>query len=264
MSTRTGYSERAYVAYQLLLELNLFCPTSLQSAPLEQKLEELSNFYDSEAPRLGEAGAEGWANTTADAEPYEAAPVPADKSFASTSSSGFARWADAEEKECSRRPYTSRLMAENEAEAEDAAVDDVYRYVMFADISKLLFLISSDVAMRQQLVYSYLNFIGLPVYPPNLSSNEMSTASLLYEPVPNQSTFFGQPSTNAPAFEIIGGEPMEAVRRAGVSSPTEIYGRKWPASMDTLLSSASFEWFTIWDETSPEQQVDQSFIRRVI
>lgn len=262
---RTGYSERAHVAYQLLLELNLFCPTSLVDASLEDKLEGLSTFYDSEAPRLGEEGATGWANTSPDALPFETTSTfpTSDPESVSPGDSDFSRWAAAEARESARRPYTSRLTTTEDTEADDAE-DDVYRYVMFADVSNVLFLVPVDTIARQHLVYLYLNFIGLPVHAPSLSTNEMSTASMVFEPISDQQAFFGKPATDAPAFEIIGGEPMEAVRRGGVTSPTEVYGTNWPASIDTLFSSSSFDWFLIWTESGPAQELGHNLVRCVM
>lgn len=62
--TRSGHSERAIGILQANAEYNLFCPNALRGAKGRQikfKRELFRAFWDSEAPRMGDTGAQGWA-----------------------------------------------------------------------------------------------------------------------------------------------------------------------------------------------------------
>uniref|UniRef100_A0A6A7FS99 Protein NRDE2 homolog n=1 Tax=Hirondellea gigas TaxID=1518452 RepID=A0A6A7FS99_9CRUS len=58
----SGYRERAVALFQAMLEFNLFQPELPDDVPLQDKLALLEQFWDSRAPRLGEAGNIGWAD----------------------------------------------------------------------------------------------------------------------------------------------------------------------------------------------------------
>lgn len=52
-----GYTERAFACYQAMIELNIFCPdiqVNENNKNLENLLEDLELFWDSEIERFGE------------------------------------------------------------------------------------------------------------------------------------------------------------------------------------------------------------------
>eukprot|EP01128_Nolandella_sp_AFSM9_P009553 TRINITY_DN6155_c0_g1_i1.p1 TRINITY_DN6155_c0_g1~~TRINITY_DN6155_c0_g1_i1.p1 ORF type:complete len:145 (-),score=31.14 TRINITY_DN6155_c0_g1_i1:276-680(-) len=58
---QAGYHERALAIFQLLLEFNLCRPSSLsKTTPTATSLDLLQTYWESEVPRLGEVGSEGW------------------------------------------------------------------------------------------------------------------------------------------------------------------------------------------------------------
>jgi hypothetical protein len=61
--SQAGYIEKAIAAYQALIEFNFYCPPAFASQTLEQQLGLFEDFWESECPRFGEAGAKGWSNS---------------------------------------------------------------------------------------------------------------------------------------------------------------------------------------------------------
>lgn len=56
-----GHTEKAVSLFQALIELNLFCPEILVNESYTDRLEFLETFWDTPVGRLGENGAQGWA-----------------------------------------------------------------------------------------------------------------------------------------------------------------------------------------------------------
>jgi hypothetical protein len=106
----------------------------LQSAPLEQLLDALEEFWESEVPRCGEPGSKGWASWTPDGpEPSTTAnnaslpsPLP---SASIITNDPFKRWA--EEEQLTDRTGFLPLRSTDES-------DDPYATVLFSDIRPLL------------------------------------------------------------------------------------------------------------------------------
>jgi hypothetical protein len=59
MELHAGYTERAIALFQALIEFNCFAPRNMFDHAL--KLQSFESFWSSEAPRIGDVGAEGWA-----------------------------------------------------------------------------------------------------------------------------------------------------------------------------------------------------------
>ncbi|KAJ7783652.1 NRDE-2, necessary for RNA interference-domain-containing protein [Mycena maculata] len=56
----TGFGERATAMFQAQAELVFQIPQALYGLPLARRLDSLEEFWESECPRIGEAGATGW------------------------------------------------------------------------------------------------------------------------------------------------------------------------------------------------------------
>ena len=59
---QAGHMEKAVSLFQALLEYNLFCPGSLST---ERRLDFFTAYWESDVPRVGEEGAQGWAEWVA-------------------------------------------------------------------------------------------------------------------------------------------------------------------------------------------------------
>ncbi|PFH58461.1 hypothetical protein XA68_13667 [Ophiocordyceps unilateralis] len=151
-----GYKELAVAAWQGLLELSFFRPEGAESQA--EALAAFRDFWESEVPRLGDAGARGW-RCYAQNDGFGEAPEPVtdDEPVHASPRDPYDAWGAAE-RLCGRRA----LMP---ARTMDAGTDDdPFRVVMYSDIEPLLFLIpqSELVNATQQLIDAYLLFCGLP------------------------------------------------------------------------------------------------------
>ncbi|KAJ6621607.1 NRDE-2, necessary for RNA interference-domain-containing protein [Mycena sp. CBHHK59/15] len=69
-----GFGERATGMFQAQAELTFQIPQALYGLPLSQRLDSLEEFWESECPRLGEAGAKGWASWVSSGRPSTVPP----------------------------------------------------------------------------------------------------------------------------------------------------------------------------------------------
>ncbi|KAH8176286.1 NRDE-2, necessary for RNA interference domain-containing protein [Sarocladium implicatum] len=151
-----GYRELAVSAWQALFELNLFRPANINGAIAS--LESFQDFWESEVPRFGEAGARGWEHYVASSgagDPLEAQrPAPQNES---TSRDPYKQWAALEQ----QKGQDARVPARTLDEGND---DDPFRVVMFSDVKPLIFNIGTGVLpdVLGQLVDAFLIFCGLP------------------------------------------------------------------------------------------------------
>lgn len=251
-----GYSERAFAAFQALVELNLFRPKHLDLARPEDPrrkwtdrvIDELEEFWDSEAPRIGEPKAKGWNRTTED----ELAPdshataslAPSHRVEDVGGARALEKWAKAER--------TASATAALPARATDPSLDDSddpYRVALFDDLRSFLFVVHSPDS-KLQLAYAFLTFLGLPFVPPDFTtSNPFTTDAFIHSELVERPSLVERfwPATNERAgpYETIGGEAMEPERRSALGTPFEIPFHATPAVVDQLFPTASprGEWF---------------------
>lgn len=142
-------------------------PESISRQYEQRLLQSLEEFWESEVPRLGDDGAQGWdrwqGEARVDAETAENDVAEIERS---TDSDPFSRWFHDETAadRCIRPGKASTLSM---AAEED---DDPYRIVLFDDIRPFLFVIR-NAEVKLQLVYAVLNYLGLPFGIPDLGTN---------------------------------------------------------------------------------------------
>ncbi|OBS17921.1 hypothetical protein FPOA_09649 [Fusarium poae] len=110
-----GYKELAVAAWQALMELSFFRPAQLeeQSAALES----LRDFWESEVPRIGEPGAQGWAKFVDDDGMGDAPePLRDDKLPQDQSRDDYKRWASLESLHAEKARVPARTMDEGTEE----------------------------------------------------------------------------------------------------------------------------------------------------
>ncbi|KAL5495358.1 hypothetical protein ACEPAI_821 [Sanghuangporus weigelae] len=166
---QAGYVERGFALLQAQAELSFNIPREIEKLPFEKQLDSLEEFWESEVPRIGEAGAKGWrAWRTSE----DIAPTTKLRTIRkSESSDPFATWyfKEAESDRCliypSRMPSGSNDIP-NEDGDEDGD-DDPYAAVLFSDIRP--FLVDLRTAKgRDKLRLIWLSYLGLHI--PGLSS----------------------------------------------------------------------------------------------
>lgn len=237
------------------MELNFFCPTSLQDSSLDEQLDGLAEWWDSEAPRIGENGSKGWRNTTEDdlsSSRDRHSETDAAVTIAVAEDDGFEQWAAAELKEAAQHQYSGRmrdLLDADPNEGEDALDVDPDSVTPFSDLREILFkcypgaggLSQTD---QRDAIFSYLAFLGVGMLAPGFCTQEQAPPDELCSA--SQLERFLPPAPKGSSFEVIGGEPMESSRQSGLKSPADGWGRHWPFCDDLLFSGACSGWPSFW------------------
>jgi hypothetical protein len=162
---QSGYLERAKAIWQALLEFTFF-----RSRQLEPSAEQSSfkDFWESEAPRIGEAGAAGWGVS----KPIDVPPktdilptrIPREDIYQS--------WVRRENEIALSSGLPARTL-------DDVAEDDPFRVILFSDVEEYLFALKTS-AGRLLLLKAFLKFCGLPaLYRPGLDANKWWTDPFL-------------------------------------------------------------------------------------
>lgn len=243
--------------------------------PVDDGLNDLELFWDSEAPRVGEEGSIGWNSTPDDAMPPEGTVNASTKPSQEQNTGGqdpdpFEEWAKSE-----RQASQSRRRPTRTTDTLNDDQDDPYSTILFSDIRSLLFVVSSPDA-RSQLIYSFLFYLGLPLTPPDTpSTSRLASDTFLHADdfspsfAPSKrAAFWPTQSTDdflraLIPFETIGGQPMEPVRTSGISDPFQPPFRKFPLSPDSLFPSQP-RWFCLLDQKAYLKDLDLPLIRCVI
>ncbi|SCZ90792.1 BZ3500_MvSof-1268-A1-R1_Chr1-3g02255 [Microbotryum saponariae] len=269
MLRQAGYIERALASFQAIVELNLFRPVEFQSGAGDENvhgwrsrtLAALDSFWDDESPRVGENGAVGWCNTAVGADAPDSQPDQRMSPSTDEDSSGLDRWARSERLASMANLRPARLTDESVDE------DDVARVPLFdTDIKPLLFIVDSSDA-KQQLIYAFLAFLGLPFVPPDVpTSTPFATDGFIHSRMVEQEdlvkSFWPSKPETTQAVEVIDGEAMEPERKPALEKPWHIPFNAMPCSVE-LLFAAQQGWFTAINERDLEG-VDSELARNAL
>ncbi|ROW17771.1 hypothetical protein VPNG_00537 [Cytospora leucostoma] len=154
----SGYSELAIAAWQAVLELNFARPREDSYTDSDDLLSSLSDFWESEIPRIGEDGAKGWRHFSEteqmddlpDAKMEAALITPKTKDV-------YKAWAAVERHRGSNAELPARTL-------DEGTEDDPFRVVMFSDLKDLLFYIPSSLleSTGRSLLDAFLLFCRMP------------------------------------------------------------------------------------------------------
>ncbi|KAL0473466.1 NRDE-2, necessary for RNA interference domain-containing protein [Neurospora intermedia] len=153
----SGYIELAVAAWQATLELNFCRPRNASN--FQSAIEDFSDFWESEVPRIGEGNAKGWRHSVEDVgamtDPPEA--IPREPSGPPQARDPFEAWASLERREAAKARMPARTL-------DEGTDDDPFRIVMFSDIKDLVLWIPSQMLpqVQLQLVDAFLIFCRLP------------------------------------------------------------------------------------------------------
>ncbi|KAF2641790.1 DUF1740-domain-containing protein [Massarina eburnea CBS 473.64] len=152
MTQQAGYQELALATWQALLEFHLLEPKSSPAKSLGEKLRSFEEFWDSEAARIGEEGASGWANFNEDIVPPALGPDPSEAP--ATSAAVTDEFCEREVDNMHKLRYPGRT-------TDEIGEDDPFHTVLFSDVEHFLRLLPPDTNTTF-IVDVFLCFCGLP------------------------------------------------------------------------------------------------------
>lgn len=142
--------------FQAQAELTYHCPPSIAGAFLTSRLDKLEEFWESEVPRIGESGAQGWAAWLATGKPrYNTANAAAPTVSSLSSEDAYQQWAH-------RESTSDRVVKSALRSTDPEAEEDPYSTILFGDIRPFLFTMSSQRA-RSAFRLAWLSLLGLHV-----------------------------------------------------------------------------------------------------
>ncbi|KAI9887516.1 MAG: Protein nrde2 [Watsoniomyces obsoletus] len=266
-----GYAENALAVWEAMLELNFFAPTGTSSKQKERNedlLASFEEFWDSEAPRIGEDGATGWkafVQEGASDAPTELVGQQAPVQRAEANN--FSSWATSEVQHSRRSRQPARTI-------DDIPDDDPYRVVLFSDIKEFLTTFSESQS-QLYLVSAFLAFCQLPPLPiidlERRVSNWWTDAFIRTEVLSHDDSIW--PNILGKSHRTDGSDPhsMAAVEEAVHNDRTSPFGlpfKSFPVSTDTLLAERG-KWATCIEPNnevyaSGEGPVPLDWLRRAL
>lgn len=151
----SGYDELATALWQGLLETQFFLPSRLHGASAEERLDAFEEFWDSDAPRIGEDQAQGWSKFDESRPNRTRSPT----TYVSPTVDPAAPIASFVEQEVKSHGFPLPSTIDD-----DAATVDPFRCIMYSDIKAIVEKTCSDLP-KQALLQAYLSFAGLPPMP---------------------------------------------------------------------------------------------------
>ncbi|KAK6210290.1 hypothetical protein QIS74_11874 [Colletotrichum tabaci] len=133
-----GFREMAVAAWQALLDLNLQRPSNCDDVAELQVLGSFRDFWEDEAPRIGEKGASGWRHYVQVNGTVDLPESQKDDGAIQGSRDAYRSWGETERLRATNARSPARA-------TDDVLEDDPYRVVMFSDIEEFLFVIPSSV-----------------------------------------------------------------------------------------------------------------------
>ncbi|BEI89274.1 uncharacterized protein CcaverHIS019_0206360 [Cutaneotrichosporon cavernicola] len=263
-----GYGERALAVMQAAMEVTFFKPAYLRPPipPFDRErwfsgiLMEFEDFWDSEVPRIGEHGAQGWRSTHESEAVVEPPPIRPRNLDTGKDGDPYAQWYRAE------RRAEQALNLPGRARDLDPPGDDPFHMIMFEDVAPFLFPVQTPL-VRLQLIYAFLTFLGLPFTPPEAPTSSPSASDPhLRWPLASNETMRAafwppRPTMKRIVWQTVGGTPMEAEQPRTLRSPFGCPAKSWMSERGTLF--ASDRWFR--DVTAADLlHVDVDFTRNVL
>lgn len=182
----------------------------------DQLLQDFEAFWDTEAPRFGEAGALGWGVSETEAQMgTEESPV---------DPATLEDWFDREVQLDIQQELPGRLSLD--------ISDDPYRIVTFDDISPMLFPILSP-EVRTRAVYILLNFMGIVISPPDTTTNSASDPHLQWSLAADKQTRDRIWPRRPTEHSLPWREPLQT----DISLPLQCPIKSWISDSNTLLAS---------------------------
>ncbi|KAL5333947.1 NRDE-2, necessary for RNA interference-domain-containing protein [Aspergillus crustosus] len=243
-----GYAEQATALWQGIFEFSFFRPPDLEiDADVDKALSAFADFWDSEVPRTGELGANGWRNgnaTLLDSKVIELQCRLNPKSM-------LASWAACERERMLNAQLPARSLDEPE--------DDPYRVVLASDLNAFLPLVSLP-SSTPELVDSFLYFCQLP--PIITASNFRTTGRWMGD------SFLRNELSAAPYESLTDWFPTPSHTEPNIFSPTSFPDQYFVHNFDTYFANpeTGFYSFKAWLKATsgPTSGVVRNWVRRTL
>lgn len=239
-----GYRELAVAAWQAILELTFFRPDgdvqTTTSVP-----DSFKEFWESEVPRIGDAGAAGWryyvATDGADEAPE---PLRAPTITPPQSRDAYKAWSQLEAEHANAAKLPARTM-------DDGTEDDPYRVVTYTDIEPFLFVLPHTLVSEigASLLDAFLIFCGLP---PATSSE---WARRLYK-----DQFLAPVASNIPSISMDEAKPALNEDESIVRGPP-LFNRNYSAfAMSAEMLFPAYGWFSFFQSQLQNSSIDSGWL----
>ncbi|KAG9246252.1 NRDE-2, necessary for RNA interference-domain-containing protein [Calycina marina] len=162
----SGYIELSIAIWQALLEFNFFAPAP-NGFTYTQKIAMFKEFWESEAPRVGEEGSTGWKGFVANHS--DAPDTTTDQVDVVDLQQLFESWALLERRRARVSQRPARTM-------DDVAEDDPFRVILVSDFEELLVGFTDH---KNLLIDAFLLFCGLPVMSQKPASQAWASDSFI-------------------------------------------------------------------------------------
>ncbi|OAR00968.1 hypothetical protein LLEC1_07225 [Akanthomyces lecanii] len=224
-----GYKELAVAAWQAILELTFFRPEAHAGATPDSVPDSFQEFWESEVPRIGEAGASGWKHyvaTDGQQEPPEPAQAP--RMAAARSQDAFEAWSQLEVEHANAAKLPARTM-------DEGTEDDPFRVVTYTDIEPFLFMVPQPLvsSISASLLDAFLIFCGLPPASSNPWARTLYKDQLL-APV----------GSNIPSVEMDDAKPELQEDESVVRRPPHFHRPYSAFAISPVLLFPGKDWFS--------------------
>ncbi|KAG9232556.1 NRDE-2, necessary for RNA interference-domain-containing protein [Amylocarpus encephaloides] len=248
----SGFHELAIAIWQGLMELN-FCGPK-RDMPEKDKLTLLGDFWESEVPRVGEDGSQGFADFIKNSGASEAPPSLIDEVEGAVDNGNlFNGWARAERSRLIASSLPARTM-------DEVVEDDPFRVVLFSDITDFLISFPEGKNLHKSLFDAFLVFCRMPSSTA-LSDSESPTDAFTHGQLLEWNPKIILEKYNIPSIHGIDAPEIEPI-----VVPHSLLSN-FATSHDTLFSSTSwFQRIDIWDDhySSNHQPVSYKWFRNVL
>lgn len=274
----SGYVEHAVGLWQAFLEFNFFKPKKFGLLPDNSRditnnkdcLSSFEEFWESEVPRIGEEGAEGWETWTKKGG-ITAAPRTDASNVLVNEDHIFAAWVRCER----RRALQSRNTARTIDEVEE---NDPFRVILFPDIRDCLFY-TAKARLQFYLLNAFLAFCRLPsLSSENAGSQVLDSRKdslIMNDPLEQSDSFISRwylDTFRANDLERLGtgDQGAEPVQNDDVhrKTPFDFPVRYFLISPDSLFSEKD-KWFSVFDAWASSYEgdngpIEETWTRRVL
>ena len=262
-----GFTERALASWQTLLEIQFFKPEkyrTLRNDRSERSSEELvlafEEYWESEVPRIGDDGAQGWAVSTTGTE--EPPPLRTDSVIhIDYSSDTYGSLASLERRQAQQTRQPARTI-------DEVTEDDPFRVVLFSDISYIIHTLPFTEQGSNFPVEAFLAFCHLP--PMYDADHESIARSFNRDPFSQNNALY-LTRTSVAAWNLNPVNEVAEIPDASKLAPNGVFATPiadYVVTTETLFA-AKGSWFSPIDDWIPGYAHDQgpvptNWIRRAL